>query len=245
MKNYFPPLATLLDMDPEAVAPFLLIYLNDYINNQRGNKEFHMNHVLGKEQAAVREYSGGYPNDDKVMIVLTEAWGILMSQNFLSPAPSSGMNHGFVSITRKGQQVKTEEDFKKFAHLKLLSRDVLDPELSKKAWTSFVDGDFEMAIFAAFKEVEVRMRNTAGLDNTHLGTRLAREVFDPQKGQLTDITNPDNGEKQAYSDLFAGAIGVFKNPTSHRPVNYDDPVTAVSLILFANTLLKVIDERKP
>lgn len=83
------------------------------------------------------------------------------------------------------------------------------------------------------------------IDSTHLGVSLAREVFNPEKGQLTDMATPDKGERVGHMELFAGAIGVFKNPGSHRPVNYDDPVTVVSLILFANTLLQIIDKRKP
>jgi uncharacterized protein (TIGR02391 family) len=244
MKNFFPPLDTLLQMEPEAIAPYLLIYLNDYISRQQ-NKEFHMNHVIQNENQSLKEYSGGYPNTEKVALVLAEAWILLSNQGFLAPATSSGANHGFVVITRKGQQVKTHVDFKKFAHLKLLPRDVLDPELSKRVWSSFINGDFDMAIFAAFKEVEVRMRSAASLDNTHRGVVLAREVFNPESGQLTDMSNPDKGERVGYMELFSGVIGVFKNPGSHLPVNYDDPVTAVSLILFANTLLKIIDKRKP
>jgi uncharacterized protein (TIGR02391 family) len=244
MKKYFPPVDILFQMEPEAIAPYLLIYLNAHISTLQ-NKEFHMNHIIHNGNQAILDYSGGYPSSEKVALVLSEAWQFLSNEGFLAPAPSSGMNHGQVVITRRGQEVKTEADFKKFAHLKLLPRDVLDTELSRRIWPSFVDGEFDTAVFAAFKEVEVRMRNAAGLDNTHRGVALAREVFNPDSGQLTDMNNLDKGERVGYMELFSGAIGVFKNPGSHLPVNYDDPVTAVSLILFANTLLKITDKRKP
>jgi Protein of unknown function (Hypoth_ymh) len=45
--------------------------------------------------------------------------------------------------------------------------------------------------------------------------------------------------------LFWGAIGVFKNPTSHRPVNYDDPTVAAEAVLLADLLLRMLDDASP
>ena len=41
--------------------------------------------------------------------------------------------------------------------------------------------------------------------------------------------------------LFRGAIGTFKNPTSHRPVEYDDPTLAAEVIFLADLLMRMLD----
>ncbi len=44
-----------------------------------------------------------------------------------------------------------------------------------------------------------------------------------------------------YADLFAGALGSFKNPTSHRVVTYQDPTEASEVVLVADLLMRILD----
>ena len=73
-----------------------------------------------------------------------------------------------------------------------------------------------------------------------LGVRLMRQAFAKDRGPLTD-ESADPGEQEAMMHLFGGAIGVFKNPSSHRTVNYDDPTLAAEAVLLADLLLRLVD----
>lgn len=72
-----------------------------------------------------------------------------------------------------------------------------------------------------------------------------REAFGvkPPLGKLTDA-HAESGEQEARMHFFAGAIGSYKNPHSHRDVNLNDPIEALEIILLANHLLRIVDSRK-
>ena len=106
----------------------------------------------------------------------------------------------------------------------------------------FMRGKFDVAAFQAMKAVEVAVREASGLPSDLHGVRLMREAFKPRSGPLADQA-AEEGEQDAQSALFAGAIGSYKNPQSHRDVNLDDPVEALEIVMLANHLLRIVDSR--
>jgi uncharacterized protein (TIGR02391 family) len=80
-------------------------------------------------------------------------------------------------------------------------------------------------VFEAFKEVEVAVRDAGGFDARIIGTDSMRKAFHPEDGPLSDKGLPTS-EREALSALFAGAIGSYKNPASHRTVVISDAVEA-------------------
>ena len=72
-------------------------------------------------------------------------------------------------------------------------------------------GDYEVAVFQAFKEVEMAVRATAKLPAEVVGVSLMRRAFYPENGPLANFKTIPS-EREALIYLFAGAMGHPKNP---------------------------------
>jgi uncharacterized protein (TIGR02391 family) len=123
-----------------------------------------------------------------------------------------------------------------------LPKDSLHPAIQEDVWSLYHRGKYDTAVFEAMKAVEVAVRDAAGLGAGDLGNKLMRRAFDVKNGPLTDM-GVEEGERQSRSDLFAGAIGSYKNPHSHRNVVLDDSDEAAEIIMLANHLLRIVDAR--
>jgi uncharacterized protein (TIGR02391 family) len=181
--------------------------------------------------------------DDEVRWTATlhagEAWDWLMYHGLIAMRPGA-TNLGEVGyVTERGHQVARDE--RGLARTRAEARIGLDlhPRLAGIR-TQFLLGEYELAVFAAMREVEIRVREVGAFGSEDFGTNLMRKAFQVDDGRLTDTARVPS-ERQAISDLFAGAIGLFKNPSSHRQVDFGDPVIASEIALFADLLLRMLD----
>jgi uncharacterized protein (TIGR02391 family) len=141
-------------------------------------------------------------------------------------------------VTTDGRALIESGDVSGIRSAARLSLD-LHSELESKVRPQFLRGDFEMAAFAAMRAVEVRVRTMGGFDASDIGVSLMRKAFGPG-GPLCD-TSLEAGERDARRELFSGAIGTIKNPTSHREVRYEDPTEASEAIMLADLLMRILD----
>jgi uncharacterized protein (TIGR02391 family) len=112
-----------------------------------------------------------------------------------------------------------------------------------KVYPAYLRGEYDTAVFQAFREVEIAVRHAGGFPADLVGVELMRQAFRPKDGKstcgpLTDVQLPA-AEQIAMMSLFAGSIGLYKNPQSHRHV-LTSAADAANVIGLASQLLRLV-----
>jgi uncharacterized protein (TIGR02391 family) len=200
--------------------------LKDVIANSEWNSR---NWLLAAQQG------GAYSAD--AIRAMNETWEWLHS-NGLVATDRTNNSHTAIMVTRFGQEIAATGNVDRLRANARLALD-LHPTLEPLVRPQFLMGEYEIAAFTAMKAVEVRVRAMSGLDDSLIGVKLMQTAFGTG-GPLEDATI-EGGEREARRNLFAGAIGTIKNPTSHRDVRYDDPTEASEAVLLADLLMRILD----
>jgi uncharacterized protein (TIGR02391 family) len=179
---------------------------------------------------------------DEVLQALREAWAWLEGQGLLIPDPRYRGGEMKV-LSRKARRLAKDQNARRALSGHKLPKETLHEVIREDVWSLYHRGKYDTAVFEAMKAVEVAVREAAKLDARDLGRDLMRKAFAVDTGPLTDKSS-ERSEQQAVSDLFAGAIGAYKNPHSHRRIVLDDPDEAAEIILLGNHLLRIVDARR-
>ena len=186
-----------------------------------------------------------YKSHEDVLFALMEAWQCLLSEGFVAPRPANlrsttGMSQNTTYfLTRRGKKIETLEDYEDYRKADLLRKHQLHPIIAEKVWFIFAQGSYGTAVLEAFKQVEIAVREAGGYAENDRGTDLMRKAFNVDTGNLTDQSRLP-AVKQAMSDFLAGAIGLYKNPSSHYEVEFD-PEEVAEIIIIASHLLRIVD----
>lgn len=240
--DLIPDAEALCAYEPDELGLRLLPALATW-NEHYGYGFLSLDRVLAEILGKGRE-PASYPARQNVWVeqAIREAWAWLEGSALLV-LNANGHTPADRSLSRRALKLAKEPDVKRAFSTRRIPKETLHPTIREDVWALYHRGKYDTAVFEAMKAVEVAVRAVSGLPVKEIGTSLMRTAFDPQSGRLTDMT-AEKAEREARSALFAGAIGSYKNPHSHRNVALDDPDEAAEIIMLANHLLRIVDSRR-
>ena len=238
--SLFPNPKTLLALAPEELGGVLLELVPGI--TQRDDKFLMEAFVHQLYPSNIQGYPEGVRRSVNLAVAEAQSW--LESQGLMIHDPQQPAQ--WMVLTRRGKTLRTRADIEAFRKGQMLPVELLQPALADKVWPQFLRGDHEVAVFQAFKEIEVAVRKGANAKGASypddlVGTKLMRSAFQPETGPLRNAALVA-AEREAEMHLFAGAIGHAKNPTSHRDLTLT-PEEAARLVVFASHLLSIVEQR--
>jgi uncharacterized protein (TIGR02391 family) len=236
----FPDPEVLCALEPDELGLRMLPVLETW--RQQRMTQLNLHSVL--EAWIGGQYPGEYKGSQRVGVetAIREAWAWLEGSALLVAATEYQELNGVRSLSRRAQKLAKEPDAKRAFAARRISKEALHAAIREDVWALYHRGKYDTAVFEAMKAVEVAVQDAAGLQARDIGAPLMRKAFDAKTGKLADMSI-DEGEREARAHLFAGAIGSYKNPHSHRNVALDDPDEAAEIIMLANHLLRIVDSR--
>ncbi|MGB7723357.1 MAG: TIGR02391 family protein [Bryobacteraceae bacterium] len=232
----------LLSLELEELGGILLVHLNSY-DARESNAIVQLGRVSRHDffnEIHQRPLYGSH--EEEVSRALMEAWGWLVAQNFLVETEYAGLYF----VSRRGSRLESSQDFESYQKARLLPKGQLHTLIAARVYPAFLRGEYDTAIFQAFREVEVAVRQAGQFAADQVGEKLMRAAFavanaknNLAAGPLTDVQLP-TAEQEAMAHLFAGAFGLYRNSTVHRHIP-THPEQAAEVIMFASQLLRIVD----
>lgn len=187
---------------------------------------------------------GGYecPHSTSVEVrkVMSRAWKRLEDSDLIEePDPDNGRN-GYRVVSAKGRAALEEVDFGAAKARTAFTREMF-PQLPDAAWNAFRTGNYDTAVFEAFRAVEVAVRRKGNFAETDYGAKLMKMAFDPVSGPLRHTAVVTPSRREARLKLFEGAVGELRNPKAHSDPTITNTLTAVEEMMTAGALLRIVN----
>jgi uncharacterized protein (TIGR02391 family) len=178
----------------------------------------------------------GYAGNPDARKAVSEAMAWLHARGLIARKIEEHSSH-IIFVTRWGHEALSRS----LPAVRAVERiqENLHPLIGRRVRRQFLLGEYEQAIFAAMKAVEVRVRRLAGFTDDIIGTDLMIRALKPG-APLADPEAP-SGEVEGTMMLFRGAYAVLRNPSGHREVTFDDVTEASEAVMTASLLMRMLD----
>jgi uncharacterized protein (TIGR02391 family) len=187
---------------------------------------------------------GGYAYDvakrRAVETSISRAWKALEDYGLVEPPDIDNGKNGYRIVTEKGLALDSESDFEAAVVRGSISRALFHPALPDAAWNAFTSGDYDTAVFEAFKAIEIAVRTKGGFSSTDFGAAMMQKAFDPVTGPLTNAAATPQRRKRRC-ELFTGAFDELRNPKAHGDPTITNPLLAVEEMMIAGALRRIVD----
>lgn len=234
LSHLIPDAGAVQAMNPADLAGYVLESL---MQAGTGSANWNRRNFCG---AAMTDYAAPRTGGDKELgASVSAAWSWLEANGLICRNPETD-NEWFVP-TARGRQVRDHQALRALISAEQLPEDFVHADILIHARPLFLQSRFDTAVFEAFKALEVAIRTAARLGAADIGVQLAQAAFHPENGPLTDMT-AEKGERVALMNLMGGALGSYKNPSSHRRVQLGAE-EAREMIMLASHLLRIVDSR--
>jgi uncharacterized protein (TIGR02391 family) len=244
LPTLYPNVVDLLATPAEDLVPLLLKFARRAIQNGIFAPDTVNADITEANNIYRQRPSYAHTHGRQVYALLNEAWAIIEAERLIVPAPGINGTNGFRMFTQRGEAISDAVDFKRLRDAATFPKSLLHPLIADQAMQALMRGDLGDAVFKSFRTVEEAVRTAGAFTAAEVGVKLMYRAFDKDKGPLTDMSQPE-AERVALGNLFAGAIGSYKNPHSHRTVSLTDVREAQEQVMLASHLLRIVDARKP
>lgn len=216
-----PDATTLLGLSVEELSWVVLRALQSRVGR------IHYGNFAG--EAAPYAGSNNYPPEraQQIQHAIMEAWAWLQANGMIAMDPESG-REGWYFVTRRGQAMQTDEQFKEYRFASLFPRALFHNAIADNVWIDFAKGEYDTAVFKAFKEVEIAVRKGGSFGDEDFGTDLMRKAFHKDTGPLTAIGYSISLRFCHGIALAADGAAHTRDCTSFAPPTVAKSVTRVS-----------------
>ena len=225
----FPDRAAWLNASPEEIGVVL-------VQDLRHSESFSLHYLL----ATMREhYARLWPDPAELQVRLAavaEAYQWLRTIGLIAPNPRQVDDFDMLTRAAKGLN---GEGMRDYAAARTSCYALLDHRISDKVWGIYLRGDHDIAVAYAFKVVEVRMREKAGLLPSDYGERLVKKFF----AQFGSEIPPDEKGMAHVVHLLVGAFDRYRNEASHQDVTMGRD-EALEVLLLANHCLRIVERAR-